>query len=141
VWCLFGTFIGVLITLAILTFCEQHPARRPAAGRTDGSIGGVHARDIYAFRRKHANLPARAGGQGVNEKIGRRFVGSAHDRRRGRDDLGFAARADPIDMAVPCMTMALGATHLILRMNHEPLISAVPMRSDNFETDIGYSTR
>jgi hypothetical protein len=23
VWCLFGTFIGVLITLAILTFCEQ----------------------------------------------------------------------------------------------------------------------
>jgi hypothetical protein len=56
VWCLFGTFIGVLITLAILTFCEQHPARRPAAGRTDGSIGGVHARDIYAFGRKACQL-------------------------------------------------------------------------------------
>jgi len=46
-----------------------------------------------------------------------------------------------IDMAVPCMTTPRGATDLILRMNHEPLISAAPMRSDNFETDIGYSTR
>jgi hypothetical protein len=55
VWCLFGAFIGVLIMLAILTFCEQHPARRPAAGRTDGSIGGVHVRDIST--RSGASMP------------------------------------------------------------------------------------
>ena len=27
-WGLFGTFIGVPITLAILTFCDQHPSSR-----------------------------------------------------------------------------------------------------------------
>ena len=39
------------------------------------------------------------------------------------------------------MTIARGAIDLILRMNQEPLISAVPMRSENFATDKGYSTR
>lgn len=63
-------------------------------------IGGVHALDFHAFWREQTNLPARSGGQGVNEKIGRHFVGPAHDRRGGRNDLEFAARADPIDMAV-----------------------------------------
>jgi AI-2 transport protein TqsA len=30
-WGLFGAFIGVPITIAILTFCAQHPSSRPAA--------------------------------------------------------------------------------------------------------------
>src|SRR5262249_28100406 len=74
-----------------------------ATGRspiTPVTIDGVPPRDIYAIRRKQANLPARAGGQGVNVKIGKRCVGRAHYRRWRGDDLQFAARADPVDMAV-----------------------------------------
>jgi predicted PurR-regulated permease PerM len=36
-WGLFGTFIGVPITLAILTFCQQHPASRWLADLLGGS--------------------------------------------------------------------------------------------------------
>jgi AI-2 transport protein TqsA len=36
VWGLFGTFIGVPIALAILTFCEQHPASRWVADLLGG---------------------------------------------------------------------------------------------------------
>jgi predicted PurR-regulated permease PerM len=37
-WGLFGTFIGVPIALAILTFCDQHPASRWLAGLLGGSV-------------------------------------------------------------------------------------------------------
>jgi len=36
VWCLFGTFIGVPIALAILSFCAQHPSSRWVADLLGG---------------------------------------------------------------------------------------------------------
>ncbi|MGO9398688.1 MAG: AI-2E family transporter, partial [Xanthobacteraceae bacterium] len=37
-WGLFGTFIGVPITLAIISFCDQHPASRWLAGLLGGPV-------------------------------------------------------------------------------------------------------
>ena len=37
-WGLFGTFIGVPIVLAILTFCDQHPSTRWLANLFGGSV-------------------------------------------------------------------------------------------------------
>jgi predicted PurR-regulated permease PerM len=44
VWGLFGTFIGVPIALAILTFCEQHPSSRWLADLLGGPVQAEKAR-------------------------------------------------------------------------------------------------
>jgi AI-2 transport protein TqsA len=40
-WGLFGSFIGVPIALAMLTFCEQHPSSRRIAGLLGGRVDGA----------------------------------------------------------------------------------------------------
>ena len=68
---------------------------------------------------------------------GRNVLHAHHGRRRG-DDFQFAARADPVDVAVAVHDDGRAAKDFRLRTNQLPLISAVPIRSENAVIDIGY---
>ena len=152
-WGLFGAFIGVPITIAVLTFCAQHPSSRWLSDLLGGSPRGAGGqgqradrllnlargpRDLDALGRQQAEPPFGTGRQRVDMEAGGLVVGRLHDRRRRRDDPHAAALADPVDVAMPVhrhdpAAQGSGAD----ARTSVPLISAVPIRSEKAAAGFG----
>ena len=104
--------------------------------------------DQRQFRDRQCRLVAGTGvaaaGPDRRPKCGYRNASArrpgVHDRRRRRDDLKRPQAPIQSIWRWPCMTIARSANGMSLRTNQLPLMRAVPTRSENAETRIGYST-
>ena len=154
-WGLFGAFIGVPITIALLTFCAQHPSSRWLSDLLGAARNAPAAKDPALTGRStcasspgclRARAPAgtadpRAGRQCVDMETCRLVVGRFHDRRRRRNDPQPAALPNPVDVAMAVHRHDLSPSGRSWRTNQLPLIRAVPIRSEKAAAGFGYSTR
>ena len=151
-WGLFGTFIGVPITLAILTFCGQHPSSRWIADLLGGPKQPTQAKPYvanpgfaspgYRPRPQSRSSPAAA------DKAARPVPAASVWIRKRVDSASVASiTGDGAEMIFnapqapiqsmwrwPCMITTRSAKGLRVRTNQLPLTSAVPIRSENVAT-------
>ena len=109
-WGLFGTFIGVPIAIAVLSFCSQHPssrwisellmARRSQKPAELNLLARIRTGYIDALGRKETYQPITACDKRVDMKMCGCIVVRAHHRRWRRYNLQQTAHADPVDMTM-----------------------------------------
>ena len=94
--------------------------------------------DRNPVRLKQPQHPVRADSERMDVELCIRPVRN-HDRRRRGDDFQVPAGANPVDMPMPMHDNDAFGVRLENAQKPLPLMRAVPMRSENAATGLGYS--